>query len=134
MKIKNVFVCFFFFSLVLQVSAQQLKLSGTVRDEKGEPLLGVFILIKGTQQGTSTDFDGNYVLNAKVGDVLSYSFLGMKTVEKKVLAGASQVDVVLKEDIQQLEGTVVVGYGSRKVASRTVASVGQVEGKEVSQI
>ena len=71
MKLKNVFVCFFFFSLVLQVSAQQLKLSGTVRDEKGEPLLGVFILIKGTQQGTSTDFDGNYVLHAKVGDVLS---------------------------------------------------------------
>ena len=134
MKLKNVFVCFFFFSLVLQVSAQQLKLSGTVRDEKGEPLLGVFILIKGTQQGTSTDFDGNYVLNAKVGDVLSYSFLGMKTVEKKVLAGASQVDVVLKEDIQQLEGTVVVGYGSRKVASRTVASVAQVQGKELTKI
>ena len=63
--------------------AQNIEVSGTVKDEKGEPLLGVLILVKGTQHGAATDMDGKYTIQTKVGDVLQYSFLGMKTTEKE---------------------------------------------------
>lgn len=115
------------------MSAQQIEISGTVKDDKGEPLLGVFILVKGTQRGATTDFDGHYSLKANMGDVLKFSFLGMKTVEKKITAGTKELNVTMQEDVQQLEGTVVVGYGGKKVASRTVASVATVQGKDFAQ-
>ena len=68
--------------------AQNIEVSGTVKDEKGEPLLGVLILVKGTQRGAATDMDGKYTIQTKVGDVLQYSFLGMKTIEKKITASS----------------------------------------------
>nr|WP_314753407.1 SusC/RagA family TonB-linked outer membrane protein [uncultured Capnocytophaga sp.] len=119
--------------MVGSMSAQQIEISGTVKDDKGEPLLGVFILVKGTQRGATTDFDGHYSLKANMGDVLKFSFLGMKTVEKKITAGTKELNVTMQEDVQQLEGTVVVGYGGKKVASRTVASVATVQGKDFAQ-
>ncbi|GJH39531.1 SusC/RagA family TonB-linked outer membrane protein [Capnocytophaga sp. HP1101] len=134
MNLKNLLVFVGIFLWALPSLAQNITIKGSVKDTKGEPMMGAFILIKGTQRGTSTDFDGNYTLNAQVGDVLRYSFLGMKTVEKKVTAGVTQMDIVLQDDVQQLEGTVVTGYGSRKVASRTVASVSQVQGKDIMKI
>ena len=69
-------------ALVVQISfAQEKTISGTVTDESG-PLPGVTVLKKGTSQGTETDFDGNYSIKAKSGDVLVFSFVGMKTIEK----------------------------------------------------
>ena len=71
-------------ALVVQISfAQDKIISGNVSDVSG-PLPGVTILKKGTTQGAETDFDGNYSLKAKTGDVLVFSFIGMKTVEKIV--------------------------------------------------
>ena len=64
-----------------------------------------------------------------MGEVLKFSFLGMKTVEKKLTVGTKELNVTMQEDVQQLEGTVVVGYGGKKVASRTVASVATVKGE-----
>lgn len=114
MNLKNLLVFVGIFLWVLPSLAQNVTIKGSVKDTKGEPMMGAFVFIKGTQHGTSTDFDGNYTLNAQVGDVLKYSFLGMKSVEKKVTAGVTQIDIVLEDDIQQLEGTVVTGYGSKK--------------------
>ena len=119
--------------LPLLAGAQSVDLQGTVKDTKGEPLLGVFILVKGTQRGATTDFDGNYSLQANVGDVLKFSFLGLKTVEKKVAAGVTHINITMEDDVQELEGTVVTGYGGKKIASRTVASVATVQGKEFAQ-
>ena len=119
--------------LPLLAGAQSVDLQGTVKDTKGEPLLGVFILVKGTQRGATTDFDGNYSLRANVGDVLKFSFLGLKTVEKKVAAGVTHINITMEDDVQELEGTVVTGYGGKKIASRTVASVATVQGKEFAQ-
>ena len=85
-KLKQLFTWGFFFLAIFSVSAQNVQLSGTVKDEAGTPLLGVFIMIKGTQRGATTDTDGKYTLNANVGDVLDFTFLGMKTVQKKVTA------------------------------------------------
>ena len=71
-------------ALVVQVSfAQDKTVSGTVSDSSGS-LPGVSILIKGTTTGSETDFDGNYSIKTKVGDVLVFSYLGYKTVERTV--------------------------------------------------
>ena len=131
-KLKQLFTWGFFFLAIFSVSAQNVQLSGTVKDEAGTPLLGVFIMIKGTQRGATTDTDGKYTLNANVGDVLDFTFLGMKTVQKKVTANTKKLDVVMKDDVQELEEMVVTGYGAPKLASRTVAQVAQVQGKDVS--
>ena len=133
MNLKNLLVFVGIFLWVLPSLAQNVTIKGSVKDTKGEPMMGAFVFIKGTQHGTSTDFDGNYTLNAQVGDVLKYSFLGMKSVEKKVTAGVTQINIVLQDDIQQLEGTVVTGYGGKKIASRTVASVATVKGKDFAE-
>ena len=132
-RLSTSYVWLFFLLIVGSMSAQQIEISGTVKDNKGEPLLGVFILVKGTQRGATTDFDGHYSLKANVGDVLKFSFLGMKTVEKKLTAGTKELNITMQEDVQQLEGTVVVGYGGKKVASRTVASVATVKGKDIAE-
>ena len=95
--------------------AQNIEVTGTVKDEKGEPLLGVLVLIKGTQRGAATNMDGKYEIQTKVGEVLQYSFLGMKTVEKKITASTKRVDIVLKDDVQELEEMVVTGYGAPKI-------------------
>ncbi|WP_394420708.1 carboxypeptidase-like regulatory domain-containing protein [Tenacibaculum mesophilum] len=101
-----------FLALIVQISfAQERTISGTVSDESG-PLPGVTILKKGTTKGTETDFDGNYSIQAKTGDVLVFSFVGMKTMEKTVGASDS-INVTMSSD-NLLEEVVVVAYGSQK--------------------
>ncbi len=97
-------------ALVVQLSfAQDRTISGSVSDESG-PLPGVTILKKGTTNGTETDFDGNYSIKAKTGDVLVYSFVGMKSTERTVGA-SNQVNITLETD-NLLDEIVVVGYGT----------------------
>ena len=84
--------------------------SGTVT-EQNTPLPGVNVLVKGTQNGTSTDFDGNYLLDDVPQDaILQFVFLGMKTVEISV-DGRTTIDVVMEFDSQTLEEVVITGYG-----------------------
>ena len=132
MNLKTKLFTAFFWLLMFCVSAQNVEVKGVVKDEKGDPLFGVLILKKGTQQGAATDIDGKYSLQAQVGDVLEYTFLGMQTLTRKVTGNAT-INVVLKDDVQQLDEMVVTGYGTRKVASKTVASVAQVQGKEIAE-
>ena len=100
------------FFLGLSIQAQQKNISGTVSDANGT-LPGVSILIKGTTTGSETDFDGKYTINAKVGDVLVFSYLGYKTVERTIGA-ANVIDVKLVEGGEILDEVVVVAYGTRK--------------------
>ena len=132
MKLKLFYTWIFFFTVTFAMFAQNIEVSGTVKDEKGEPLLGVLILVKGTQHGAATDMDGKYTIQTKVGDVLQYSFLGMKTTEKKITASSKHLDIVMKDDVQELEEMVVTGYGAPKLASRTVAQVAQVSSKDLN--
>ena len=131
-KLRMLYSWALFLLVIFSVTAQNIEVSGTVKDEKGEPLLGVLVLIKGTQHGAATDMDGNYTIQTKVGETLSFSILGMKTVERKITASTKRLDIVLKDDVQELEEMVVTGYGAPKLASRTVAQVAQVQGKDVS--
>lgn len=89
--------------------AQEKTISGNVSDDTG-PLPGVSIIIKGTTKGTETDFDGNYAIQAKVGDVLVFSFVGMTTQERKV-GNQNVINVKMVTD-NVLEEVIVVAYGT----------------------
>lgn len=104
----------------LAVQQQDQKLKGQVIDATtGEPVIGVNVLVKGTTNGTITDIDGKYELNAPAGAVLQISFIGYKTVE--ITATASEQTIKLQEDTETLEEVVVVGYGVQKKESLTGA-------------
>ncbi|MAR43381.1 MAG: hypothetical protein CMC48_04735 [Flavobacteriaceae bacterium] len=111
-------------------------ISGNVSSEDG-PLPGATVVVKGTENGTSTDFDGNFTINASDGDVLIVSFIGFETQE--VAVSGDQVDVVLAEG-NELNEVVVTGYGtelrrnitgsvavidSEVIENRNLTSVGQ---------
>jgi TonB-linked SusC/RagA family outer membrane protein len=123
-------------ALVVQISfAQEKTVSGTVSDTSGA-LPGVSILIKGTTTGTETDFDGKYSIKAKVGDVLSFSYLGYKTVERTV-GSSSTINVTMEEDANVLDEVVVTGLGIKRdkkalgFSQQTVDGEAIVKAKEV---
>lgn len=91
--------------------AQQIAVKGHVKDTTGEPVIGANVLVKGTTNGTITDFDGNFMLNVPKDAILTVSFVGYKTAEVKA---APTVMVTLEDDSQVLDAVVVIGYGSVK--------------------
>lgn len=127
---KSRFKWFFalFLALLLQFSyAQEKTISGKVSDETG-PVPGANIFVKGTKSGVQTDFDGKYSIKAKTGDVLVFSFVGMK--DKFVSVGSTAtINVTLESEAKFLEEVVIVAYGQQKAKS-IVGSVA-VLGKEV---
>lgn len=113
--------------LLLGVSSvlwAQSSVTGTVTDDQGMPIPGASIVVKGTSNGTVTDFDGNFSISVEEGNVLSVSYLGYKSVEV-AYSGQSSLSVTLAEDTAQLDEVVVIGYGSVKKSDLTgaVASV-----------
>ena len=94
----------------------QNKVSGTVIDENGDPIIGATVTVVGTKTATVTDFDGNYTLDVPSGSKVSISYVGY--LSQTVQPGGK---VQLKEDSQKLEEVVVVGYGSQKKAHLTGA-------------
>ncbi|WP_229213813.1 TonB-dependent receptor [Dyadobacter psychrotolerans] len=96
-------------------------ISGKVVDDKGEALPGVSIVVKGTQQGTSTDIDGKYQLSIPDGSsTLIFSFVGYISTEKTV-TNETVIDITLATDTKSLQEIVVVGYGTQKRANVTAA-------------
>ena len=106
----------------------QVTISGTITDNSLEPLIGVNILIKGSNTGTISDFDGTYELTANSGDVLIYSYTGFSSQEI-IVGNATTIDITLEEDAALLDEVVVVGYSTQKKANLTgaVATVGAAE-------
>ncbi|MEL6974755.1 MAG: SusC/RagA family TonB-linked outer membrane protein [Bacteroidota bacterium] len=101
--------------------AQEKSITGTVLDQDGLPLPGVSVVIVGTTTGTQTDFDGNYAMTASVGDVLRFSYLGLRTTSRTV--GASpRIDVQMEEDAEALEEVVVLGYRTATKATSSIAA------------
>ena len=101
---------------------QAQTVTGTVSDGNG-PLPGANVVVKGTTNGTQTDFDGNYTLNNVAGDaVLVFSYVGFKTQEVPV-NGRTTINIALQEDANELDEVVIVGYGT--TTKRT--AVGAVE-------
>lgn len=111
--------------------AQTKTVTGTVADEKGEPIIGASVAVKGTATGTVTDLDGNFSLNVKDNATLHVSYVGY--VEQAVsVAGKNKISVVLKEDSYMLNEMVVVGYGTVKKAN-VVGSIAKIDEKAIQE-
>ena len=131
MKIK--FKHFLSLLIVLSVQltfAQESTLSGKVTDMGGLPIPGANIIVKGTTISAQTGFDGDFVINAKRGQILIVSFVGMKTIE--VPASPSMV-IKLGDSSNQLETVVVVGYGTQSKKKLT-DNIARVTAKDIQQI
>ena len=111
--------------------AQQRQVTGIVKDQTGEPIIGASVLEKGTTNGVITDLDGNFKLTVSnaVKAVLQITYVGYKTQEISV-NGKTLLEVVLKEDTELLDEVVVVGYGAQKKES-VVGAISQVSSKEL---
>ena len=105
----------------LDVSAQAT-ISGHVKDETGEGVIGASVMVKGTSNGTVTDFDGNFSLQCQPGATLVFSYIGYNPQEQPAKNG---MEVTMKEDVAQLNEVVVVGYGSmaKKEISSSVVQI-----------
>lgn len=120
----------FIFAGAFSAFAQnRVQVSGTVTDELNQPMVGVSIIEKGTQNGVLSDMNGKYTITASEGSVLEFLYLGYITVEKPV--GGGTINVRMEPDSQLLEETVVVGYGVQKKSSVTGA-VSQVKSEDIS--
>lgn len=117
---KLILLCFSILMFTTSVWAQEKTVSGTVTDGQGMPLPGVNVLVQGTQRGTQTDFDGNFSLQASEGEVLLFSYLGMKSITQAV-GSANTYTITMEADSAELDEVVLVGYGTQKKSSITTA-------------
>ena len=102
----------------VRITQQSGTCTGVVKDASGETVIGASVVVKGTTNGTITDYDGAFSLsNVKKGDVIQISFVGYKTQE--VVWNGNPLSIVLKDDAQALEEVVVVGFGSQKKTNLT---------------
>ncbi len=119
----------FSFVLLHAVFPQIRTITGTVKDQQGEPLPGVNVIIIGTQRGTQTDRNGKFSIQAAPSDSLRFSFVGME--DQVVLVGnQSVINIILREKTEKLQQVVVVGYGVQKKES-VVGAIGRTEGSEI---
>ncbi|MCG1035939.1 SusC/RagA family TonB-linked outer membrane protein [Polaribacter sargassicola] len=107
---KKILLLFFLLGAITLVNAQKISVSGSVSDNAG-PLPGVSVLIKGTNVGVETNFDGNYNISATKGDILVFRYLGYQMVEKTI-GNSNVINVVLSEDNSVLDEVIVVAYGT----------------------
>jgi len=113
----------------VRITQQTTTATGVVKDALGETVIGASVVVKGTTNGTITDFDGNFSIpDVKKGAIIQISFVGYQTQE--VVWEGKPLNIVLKDDTQALEEVVVVGFGSQKKADLTGA-VSQVKMDEV---
>ncbi|MDR2120520.1 MAG: carboxypeptidase-like regulatory domain-containing protein [Tannerella sp.] len=109
----------------------QKRVSGTVADVNGEPVIGANILEKGTGNGVITDLDGKFAISVAENAVLQISYIGYLSQEVKITAGGSSVlTILLQEDNRMLDEVVVVGYGTQKKVTLS-GSISSVKGDEV---
>lgn len=109
--------------------AQQMLVKGLVKDTTGEPVIGANVVVKGTTNGTITDLDGLFQLQANQGDVLTVSFIGYKTQE---VPAAASMNIILKDDTELLDEVVVIGYGSVKKSDLS-GSVVAIKAEEMNK-
>ena len=127
------------FSLLLSTSllAQEKSISGTVTAKSdGEALPGVSVVIKNatTTRGTETDFDGKYSIKASVGDVLTFSFVGMKSYSVTITSSSSTIDVALEDGDNVLDEVVVTALGIKKTRKSITYSAQDIKAEELNKV
>jgi len=136
-KTKTSIKCFlltFFVSLIFSANmqAQEITVQGTITNEEdNSPIPGVSVVVQGTTRGAVSDFDGNYIIKAKIGDVLQFSYLGMDN--KSVKVTSPNLNVIMTPAVEELDDIVVIGYGAIKKKELTGA-VAQVKAEDIEQI
>ncbi|QTE23708.1 SusC/RagA family TonB-linked outer membrane protein [Polaribacter cellanae] len=114
------------------VSGQTKTISGKIIDENGEPLLGASILIKKSKKGTSSDFDGNFKINAKATDILIVTYIGYDKKEV-LISGKDSLTIILKPSAEALDEIVLIGY--QKVRKKDVTgAVTSISAKQIEDI
>ncbi len=127
-KIVIIILCLL--NAIVLISQNQIK--GVITDAAGEPLIGASVLIKGTQRGTVTDYDGKYELAVQSeNDFLEISYTGYENLEIAI-GNRIIIDIILKESISLLEEVVVVGYGTQK-RSKISGAVSTVTAEEITE-
>lgn len=121
-----------FIALLVQISfAQERMVTGTVKDKANIPLPGVNVLIKGTQAGTQTDFDGKFSIKVAPTQTLVFNFIGMKTQE--ILASSTAMTVILADDSIELEGVVITALGIKRKPDEITTATQLVKSDELNQ-
>ena len=115
---------------VSQVQDNVISVSGTVKDTKGEPLIGVSVLVKGTTNGTVTDLEGNFSLKVSVGDILEFSYIGYAS-QSVTVANSKLLNIVLGEDTQTLNEVVVTALGIKRAEKALSYNVQQIKSDEL---
>ena len=113
MKKKLNVILTLFLAFVVQLTfAQEKTVTGTVSDAQGIPLPGVNVIVQGTNNGTQTDFDGNYSISTAQGQILVFSYVGFST-QRQTVGASNSVNVTLEVDAAALDEVIVVGYGQQ---------------------
>ena len=133
MKTKFSVILILFMVLVVQISfAQNKNVSGTVLDESGVPLPGATVIVSGTSNGVSTDFDGFYSLSVSEGSSLEISYVGMTT--QTVLIGSdSTYNVTLQKDVSSLDEVILVAYGNTN-KQKVSSSISTISSENIQQV
>ena len=133
-KVKCIRFSLLFSALFLTVSSfSQIKVSGVVRDSKGEPVEGVSVQVKGTVLGSSTDRTGNYFITVpNANSVLVFSNVGF-TKKEETVSGRSSINVTLSPTASDLEEVVVIGYGQTLKKSNLTGSISSVGAKQIQE-
>jgi len=132
-KMKQIMLIFMIV-FTAQVSLAQVKtIKGLVSDHNGLPLPGVTVIIQGTKTATQSDYDGKYTIQASTGDVLVFSYIGIKT-KAVTVAGSATINVVLTEDAQNLNEVVVTALGIKRQKKELGYAVQDVKGDQLSKV
>lgn len=123
-KVRILLLCLVGMLMAVKGVAQTITVKGSVKDKTGEAIIGANVLVKGSTNGTITDFNGNFVLNAEKGDILVISYIGFRNQE---LPAASDMKITLVEDAEILDDVIVIGYatGSQRTVSGAIQRVGR---------
>ncbi|WP_053971497.1 SusC/RagA family TonB-linked outer membrane protein [Mangrovimonas sp. ST2L15] len=133
MKTKFSGILTLFLAFVVHLSfAQEKTISGTISDENGLPLPGVNIIVKGTTNGTQTDFDGNYSISASQGSVLVYTFVGY-TPKEMTVGSSSTISFAMEPDVQAIDEVVISVLGTKRKLDEITTANQVVKAEELTQ-
>ncbi len=129
-RINLIFVAVLFSSL--SVLSQEIEISGTVTDESGSPIIGASVLVVGTFTGSQSNLEGNYTLTAGIGQELQCSYIGMKSVIRKI-EGDKTIDFVLVEDLLNLDEVIVTGTSGITTKKQLGSSISTLGSEDFSE-
>lgn len=133
MKVKKLFGAIVtMLCLAATTYAQEKTITGTVTDQTGVPLPGVNIVVEGTSNGTQTDFDGNYAINASSGQTLLFTYIGQKA-ERRLIEATSTINLRMQEDAQALEEVIVTALGIKREKQALGYAVAEVGSEELEE-